>query len=791
MGQAICGRKDRGLLSIQVLGCLKPVPGLDGEAACGFAPTFQDPRMGARLISIAFRQAAEGCLAEKFLKGARKSRLLQRTFINPQHASAIQQGVHILDNPIEYLKGVGPQRGELLRKELNIHSFRDLLEHFPLRHIDRSRIFRIGDITPDTDYIQLSGKLIRLETIGDRRSKRLVGTLFDGSSELELVWFQGISWVLKSLQLHQTYLVFGRISLYNGNFQMAHPEIDTLHAGNAQGKAFLEPVYPSTEKLKVRGLNGRALSKLTKSLLEMLHEHDLPENLPAGLLEAYRLMPRFAAYQALHFPRSEKEYQHALRRLKFEELFIAQLRICRVKLNRHQQSKGWIFSQVGHLFRDFYEQHLPFELTEAQKRVIREIRADTGSGRQMNRLLQGDVGSGKTIVAVLSMLIALDNGFQCCLMAPTEILAQQHFQGITEMLKEMPLRVDYLSGQVKGKQRQGLLEAVSDGRVDILIGTHALIEKEVRFENLGLAIIDEQHRFGVAQRALMWEKNAVPPHILVMTATPIPRTLAMTVYGDLDVSVIDALPPGRKPVQTVHRSETRRPQVMSFIRHEIDQGRQAYIVYPLIQESEKVDFENLMEGYEQVKAYFPEPAYYISMVHGRQPSDQKETNMQRFIHGDCQIMMATTVIEVGVNVPNASVMVIENAERYGLSQLHQLRGRVGRGADKSYCVLMTGDRLSRDGRQRIQTMVQTTNGFEIAEKDLELRGPGELEGTRQSGVLGLKLSDLVEDKNILEAARKAAIQILDTDPHLQKEENQGLISYLRSLKHGIPWSQIS
>lgn len=686
---------------------------------------------------------------------------------------------------------MGPHRGELLRKELGIHTFRDLLEHFPLRHIDRSRIYRIADITPDTDYIQLSGKLIRLETLGDKRSRRLVGTLSDGTSELELVWFQGISWVLKGIQLFQPYVVFGRITLYNGNFQMAHPELEPLNPGNAQGKPFLEPVYSSTEKLKVRGLHGRALSKLTHTLMGLLHEADIPENLPAELLESYKLMPRWDAHQAIHFPRSEREYEQALRRLKFEELFVAQLRICRIKLNRHQQSKGWTFSQVGHLFRDFYDTHLPFDLTEAQKRVIREIRADTGSGRQMNRLLQGDVGSGKTMVALLSMLIALDNGFQCCLMAPTEILAQQHFQGIFELLKDMPLRVDYLSGQVKGKQRKQRLEATAAGRIDILIGTHALIEKDVQFKNLGLAIIDEQHRFGVAQRARMWEKNTIPPHILVMTATPIPRTLAMTVYGDLDVSVIDELPPGRKPIQTVYRSEAHRPQVMSFVRNQVDQGRQAYIVYPLIQESEKVDFENLMQGYEHVKAYFPEPAYYISMVHGRQPADQKETNMQRFIRGDCQIMVATTVIEVGVNVPNASVMVIENAERYGLSQLHQLRGRVGRGADKSYCVLMAGNNLSREGRQRIQTMVHTTDGFELAEKDLELRGPGELEGTRQSGVLDLKVSDLVEDKNILDAARKAALRILEQDPYLKKDENQGLLMFLMAQKQGIPWSQIS
>lgn len=696
-----------------------------------------------------------------------------------------------MDNPVEYLKGVGPQRGDLLKKELGIFTFRDLLGLFPYRHIDKSQVQPIGKIGGQAEYVQIAGTLTSLETVGEKRARRLVGVLQDASGEIELVWFAAISWVQKALKVQQKYLVYGRVSSFNGRLQIAHPEMEVLTAENATGMDFLEPVYPSTEKLKTKGLNGRAIAKLSHNLLAILSPKDIPENLPAALLEQFRLMPRFQAYQSIHFPSSEAVFYQAQRRLKFEELFLAQIRIARLRMRRHKESHGWVFDKVGDFFNEFYQQHLPFDLTGAQKRVVKEIRQDTLHGRQMNRLLQGDVGSGKTMVALLAMLLALDNGFQACLMAPTEILAQQHYENICGLLAKMPVEIALLTGNVKKKQRGEILQNISDGSLQILIGTHALIEKEVRFQNLGMAVIDEQHRFGVAQRAKLWEKNAHPPHVLVMTATPIPRTLAMTVYGDLDVSVIDELPPGRKPVLTVHRTEQHRPSVMDFIKAEVKKGRQAYIVYPLIEESEKLDYENLMGGYENVKAYFPEPHYYISMVHGRQTAEVRENNMQRFVRGECQIMVATTVIEVGVNVPNATVMVIESAERFGLSQLHQLRGRVGRGADHSYCILMTGNKLSNESRQRLRVMVQTNDGFAISEKDMELRGPGDIEGTRQSGVLDLKLADITKDKAMLEAARKAAEALLEQDPDLQQPEQAPLLRFLLSQRSKSLWSRIS
>lgn len=696
-----------------------------------------------------------------------------------------------MDNPVEYLKGVGPQRGDLLKKELGIFTFRDLLGLFPYRHIDKSQVQPIGKIGGQAEYVQIAGTLTSLETVGEKRARRLVGVLQDASGEIELVWFAAISWVQKALKVQQKYLVYGRVSSFNGRLQIAHPEMEVLTAENATGMDFLEPVYPSTEKLKTKGLNGRAIAKLSHNLLAILSPKDIPENLPAALLEQFRLMPRFQAYQSIHFPSSEAVFYQAQRRLKFEELFLAQIRIARLRMRRHKESHGWVFDKVGDFFNEFYQQHLPFDLTGAQKRVVKEIRQDTLHGRQMNRLLQGDVGSGKTMVALLAMLLALDNGFQACLMAPTEILAQQHYENICGLLAKMPVEIALLTGNVKKKQRGEILQKISDGSLQILIGTHALIEKEVRFQNLGMAVIDEQHRFGVAQRAKLWEKNAHPPHVLVMTATPIPRTLAMTVYGDLDVSVIDELPPGRKPVLTVHRTEQHRPSVMDFIKAEVKKGRQAYIVYPLIEESEKLDYENLMGGYENVKAYFPEPHYYISMVHGRQTAEVRENNMQRFVRGECQIMVATTVIEVGVNVPNATVMVIESAERFGLSQLHQLRGRVGRGADHSYCILMTGNKLSNESRQRLRVMVQTNDGFAISEKDMELRGPGDIEGTRQSGVLDLKLADITKDKAMLEAARKAAEALLEQDPDLQQPEQAPLLRFLLSQRSKSLWSRIS
>jgi len=634
--------------------------------------------------------------------------------------------------------------------------------------------------------------------LGEKRGRRLVASIQDETGEVELVWFQGINWIQKAIHTGQQYLVFGRLSFFMGHPQIAHPEIENFTAQKADGKNYLEPVYPSTEKLKTKGLNGRAIGKLTYSLLQILTEKDLHENLPEDLIKQYKFISRFNAFRQVHFPATEKHYAHAIRRLKFEEFFFAQLRLGLIKSARHRYSKGQVFGQVGDLFNDFYKKYLPFELTEAQKRVLKEIRKDAGSGRQMNRLLQGDVGSGKTIVALMLMLIAAGNtrssdgqGFQSVLMAPTEILAQQHYNSITRLLKDMPVCVKLLTGSSKGKERKAVLELCEDGSLNILVGTHAVIEDNVVFKNLGLAVVDEQHKFGVAQRAQLWKKNTIPPHVLVMTATPIPRTLALTAYGDLDYSVIDELPPGRQPVNTQHRSESTRPQVMGFVKEEIQKGRQAYIVYPLIEESSKLDYENLMKGFEEVKSFFPEPKYWISMVHGKQPAAQKETNMQRFVKADTQIMVSTTVIEVGVDVPNASVMVIESAEKFGLSQLHQLRGRVGRGAEKSFCILLTGPKVSNDARERLKIMTATNDGFKIAEKDLEIRGPGDIEGTKQSGVLNFKLASIVEDKVILEAARDAASAILDTDPDLSEPVNLPVKNFLQQQKGKTAWSKIS
>jgi len=699
--------------------------------------------------------------------------------------------VNILSSPIEYLKGVGPQRAELLQKELGIFSFNDMLQHFPYRHIDKTVIIPIKSIGPENDFVQVSGRLQNLEIVGDKKFKRLTASISDSTGSLELVWFQGITWIHKSLVPGQQYLVFGRIGYFNGLPQISHPELELISNVMNEQRNFLEPVYPSTEKLKARGLGGRQLAKLTHTLFTMLQEKDIPENLPAGLIGQLQLVPRFKAFTEIHFPPAPQAYEQALKRLKFEELFITQLRMGLLKLQRHRFSKGAMFSQVGDLFNNFYEKSLPFQLTNAQKRVIKEIRKDMGSGKQMNRLLQGDVGSGKTIVALLCMLIAAGNGFQSCLMAPTELLARQHFQSITTLLKDFPVNVRLLTGSVKGSERKKIFRELKDGSVELLVGTHAVIEDKVEFNNLGLAVADEQHRFGVAQRARLWTKAAIPPHVLVMTATPIPRTLAMTAYGDLDYSIINELPPNRQPINTVHRYDTARPQVMDFIKAEIGKGRQAYIIFPLIEESEKLDYENLFQGYENVKAWFPEPKYYISMVHGRQTADVKETNMQRFRDNDTQIMVATTVIEVGVDVPNASVMVIESAEKFGLSQLHQLRGRVGRGTEKSFCILLTGSRLGKDARERLKTMVATNDGFKIAEKDLELRGPGEIEGTRQSGALNLKLADLVRDRQLLETSRHMALQILENDPELNMKDNLPVKDYLRLLSGKTSWSRIS
>jgi ATP-dependent DNA helicase RecG len=685
---------------------------------------------------------------------------------------------------------VGPQRADLLKKEVGIFTFNDLLHYFPYRHIDKTKITKIIDLTPAMEYAQVKGMLLYSEVLGEKNAKRLTAYVKDDTGIMELTWFKGINWVQKTLKDGALYLVFGRLSFFMGKPQLVHPEMD-LFQETAGEKNYLEPVYSTTEKLKARQLGARQIGKLVQTLLAQLQEQNIPENLPPTILQKGQLLNRYKAYLWLHYPGNAEQYHQALRRLKFEELFITQLRLALIKSERHRQSKGVVFGKVGALFHTFYDQYLPFQLTGAQKRVLKEIRTDTVTGHQMNRLLQGDVGSGKTIVALLAMLLAIDNGFQCCLMAPTEILAQQHLQSLKELLRDLPLELALLTGSTKSRERKQLLERLAAGDLKIVIGTHALIEEVVQFRNLGLAVIDEQHRFGVAQRARLWKKAAVPPHILVMTATPIPRTLAMTAYGDLDYSIMDELPPGRQPITTVHRYDSQRSRVMDFIRDEIRAGRQVYIIFPLIEESEKLDYENLMQGYENVKAYFPEPAYWISMVHGRQPADQKEANMQRFVKGDTQIMVSTTVIEVGVNVPNASVMVIESAEKFGLSQLHQLRGRVGRGADKSYCILLTGSKLGAEARERIKIMTTTNSGFEIAEKDLELRGPGEIEGTRQSGALNLKLADIVKDKAVLEAARKFAEAVVEQDPDMLLPDNQPLKDYLLSLQGKTPWSKIS
>ena len=697
----------------------------------------------------------------------------------------------ILASPIEYLKGVGPHRAEILRKELQIGCFRDLLELYPYRHIDKSKINTISEISPDTEFIQIAGILGLLEVLGSGRTKRLVADLKDATGTLQLVWFQSIHWIQKSLNPGLRYLVYGRVSLFNGELQITHPEMEIFNPEKSTGAFSLQPVYPSTEKLKARGLGGRQLAKFTQQLLSQLQKKDIPEFLPGQILESLKLTPRFQAFKQVHFPVNITAYLEGVNRLKFDELFLNQVRTGMIKTQRQKHSRGVIFKQVGALFNEFYAQVLPFELTGAQKRVLREIRKDTATGRQMNRLLQGDVGSGKTMVALLAMLLAADNGFQSCLLAPTEILSKQHAEHFRELLKDLPVTVSLLTGTVKTRARKKIFEELAAGSLNMLIGTHAILEDAVQFQNLGLAIIDEQHRFGVAQRAKLWKKAGIPPHVLVMTATPIPRTLAMTAYNDLDYSVIDELPPGRQPVRTVKRYEYDRPKVMDFIKEEIKKGRQAYIIFPLIEESEKLDYENLLKGYENVKAYFPEPAYYVSMVHGRQKAEVRETNMKRFVTGDTQIMVATTVIEVGVNIPNASVMVIESAEKFGLSQLHQLRGRVGRGNDQSFCILLTGNKLGTDARERLQIMCETTDGFRIAEKDMELRGPGDIAGTRQSGILDFKLADIVRDKNILRLAIHAAEKILEEDPELELADHAPLRDQLMQQHDKTAWSRIS
>lgn len=706
-------------------------------------------------------------------------------------AISIAKDTSILSSPIEYLKGVGPQRAEMLKKELGIFTFGDLLVHFPYRHIDRTRIWKIAEIGNGAEYVQVAGRIESIEMLGAGRAKRLVALLCDDTGIMELAWFQGISWVQKKMEVGQRYVVFGKTGFFMGKPQMVHPELEPMSELSTAEKSVLEPVYPSTEKLKARGLNGRAIGKLTAALLVQLHPRDIEENLPASLITTMQLMPRYDAYRNIHFPVTPLMHEQALHRLKLEELLLAQLRLGLIRSRRHRFSQGVVFGKVGSLFNTFYEQHLPFSLTGAQKRVLKEIRNDTAQGKQMNRLLQGDVGSGKTIVALMCMLLAADNGYQSCIMAPTEILAQQHYQQLARLLKSLPIEVALLTGTTRKAERSRICEGLLSGSIQMVVGTHALIEEYVQFKQLGLAVIDEQHRFGVAQRAELRNKAAIPPHVLVMTATPIPRTMAMTAYGDLDCSVMDELPPGRKPVTTVHRFETARPSVMDFVRGEIAKGRQAYFIYPLIEESANVDYENLMKGYEEVKAFFPEPGFYISMVHGRQKPEVKATNMDRFKSNDTQIMVSTTVIEVGVDVPNASVMVIESAEKFGLSQLHQLRGRVGRGSEQSFCILLTGRNLTNEARERLKIMCATNDGFKIADKDLELRGPGDIEGTRQSGALQFKLASLLNDHGLLEKAKQLADELLDADPDLSAPENAMLKHHLSAQKGKTLWSTIA
>ena len=690
---------------------------------------------------------------------------------------------------IKYLSGVGPQRASVLNKELNIYSLHDLLYYFPYKYVDRSRIYYIHEIDGTMPYIQLKGEILGFETIGEGRQRRLIAHFSDGTGIADLVWFQGIKFLVGKYKVHQEYIVFGKPSVFNGRINIAHPDIDNASELKLSTMG-LQPYYNTTEKMKRSSLNSHAIEKMMSAVVQQLHE-PLPETLSSAILTEHHLMPLTEALRNIHFPANPELLRKAQYRLTFEELFYVQLNILRYAKDRQRKYRGYVFETVGEIFNTFYAKNLPFELTGAQKRVLKEIRRDVGSGKQMNRLLQGDVGSGKTLVALMSMLIALDNGYQACMMAPTEILANQHFETIRELLYGMDIRVELLTGSVKGKKREAILIGLLTGDVRILIGTHAVIEDTVNFSSLGLVVIDEQHRFGVAQRARLWTKNVQPPHVLVMTATPIPRTLAMTLYGDLDVSVIDELPPGRKPIVTIHKYDAHRVSLYQSVHRQIAEGRQVYIVYPLIKESEKIDLKNLEEGYLHICEEFPDCK--VCKVHGKMKAAEKDAQMQLFVSGEAQIMVATTVIEVGVNVPNASVMIIENAERFGLSQLHQLRGRVGRGAEQSYCILVTGYKLVEETRKRLEIMVRTNDGFEIAEADLKLRGPGDLEGTQQSGIaFDLKIADIARDGQLLQYVRNVAEEVVDADPTGIRPENEILWRQLKALrKTNVNWASIS
>ena len=696
-----------------------------------------------------------------------------------------------LENDISFLKGVGPARADQFRMELGIRTWEDLLMHYPFRYVDKSQVQKVRDVKSDAVAVQLQGTIVRLTEVGEARAKRLVGIFQDETGTMELVWFKGARWLKSSLPLNKPCLVYGKPTEFKGKFNIAHPEVEEIESSRMAAGVGLKPVYSTTEKMSNRGLNSNVIGKLTLQLCEEVR-HEIPEVLPQELIQQYKLISRAEALVQLHAPANAEKLEQARRRLKFEELFFLQLQVLQTKLAGTVEQRGVVFEKVGELFNSFYKKHLPFELTGAQKRVVKEIRTDVMKGFHMNRLVQGDVGSGKTIVALMAILLAIDNGYQACLMAPTEILANQHYEGISQLLEPLGVRVELLTGSVKKKSRVPLMEDLKSGELKFIIGTHALIEPVVEFANLGLVVIDEQHRFGVAQRAALWKKAALPPHILVMTATPIPRTLAMTVYGDLDVSIIDELPPGRKPVNTQWHTDAYRLMLFEFIRQEIALGRQVYVVYPMIEESEKMDYKDLFDGYESMSRAFPSPKYFISIVHGRMKAEDRDFEMKQFIEKKTQIMVATTVIEVGVNVPNASVMVIESAERFGLSQLHQLRGRVGRGADQSYCVLMTGHKLSDDTKLRMETMVRTTDGFEIAEVDLRLRGPGDLAGTAQSGVLQLRIADMVKDQQMMAAARNIANEWLTEDPNLSGESSKPIREeLLRLKKKKSDWSGIS
>ncbi|HLO90338.1 MAG TPA: ATP-dependent DNA helicase RecG [Lentimicrobium sp.] len=692
-----------------------------------------------------------------------------------------------LETPVEYLKGVGPAKGELLKKELNIKVFGDLLLYYPFRYIDKSKVYLIRDIDSDIAYIQLKGRLLNLTELGTGSAKRLTGLLEDASGKIELVWFQGINWWKEKLKIGENYVVFGKPNLFNGKYNITHPDMDTVEEDLLYNEP-LQPYYPTTEKLKQKGLSGKTFGKIVRNALLQTYNH-IQENLSASIIEENKFLSRPDTLVNIHFPKSTALLEKARQRLKFEELFFIQLELFRIKYIRNEKSVGRVFDKIGSNFMTFYESYLPFELTNAQKKVIKEIRKDLATGKQMNRLLQGDVGSGKTLVALMSILIAIDNNCQACIMAPTEILATQHYRNIEKFLKDMPVNVMLLTGSTKKKEREVIHAGLKNGELNILIGTHALIEEGVVFKNLGLVVIDEQHRFGVEQRARLWAKSEISPHILVMTATPIPRTLAMTVYGDLEVSVIDELPPGRKPIKTVHFFERDRLKVFKFMKDQISEGRQIYVVYPIINESNKLDLKDLMDGFDTISRYFPLPEYQISIVHGQLKAAEKESEMKRFLEKKTQIMVATTVIEVGVDVPNATVMIIENAERFGLSQLHQLRGRVGRGGSQSYCILMTSYKLTADGKKRIETMVKSTDGFEIAEMDLRLRGPGDIQGTQQSGLIGLRMADIVRDEDVLKRARATAANLLKTDPELTQHENQMMVKFLQT--QNKQWGQIS